>query len=475
MSKKVKHAVAARKQCKRRGGQSAMFLLIVLLCFAVLFFISITKLLRISDNAWNAIITVKTDASYEMEERHQEISKTKTIMTTIKQQTPTSREIVPDWMRAHIEFQQKWIGREERFHHGFSTLPWYFVKENYNNQTRPNLLVWNCPAQGHCGGLGDRLYGMIMGLYIAMFTGRIYLIQEWNHPNIPHPLSDYVRPNHLPWQVNLASETVRQMGMLSTMDNREHELLLDPCGLKADRNDYFLRNNIMTYESKLNQSICFEKYWNKHGGRIDGVPLSNIGFWTLFQFTNRVQEEAQNLLRQSRIMSRYHDHSVVTKTIKPMYMAMHVRTGQGKTWDDPERHAGIQTLERFDECAVRLQTAVMNKCATQPDIYVASDNGQAKAFFLDRHSHDGTFKANIKMEVFHIDRTKTELLSNILGAYEQVWGELKLLVDAACLVMSHSKFSTLAFELSPQQPRCAVYFDECDEERILRALEALSC
>eukprot|EP00977_Amphora_coffeiformis_P000032 scaffold5_cov169-Amphora_coffeaeformis.AAC.32 len=417
-----------------------------------------SPLLRLSGNPLSEITAAAAGAPNTLvEERHPATSKTTTQkQTTVIHPAPTSREL-PAWMRAHVNFQQNWMSREAEFNDGLS------------NQSRPNLLVWNCPAQGHCGGLGDRLYGMIMGLYIAMLTGRIYLIQEWNHPDIPHPLWDYVRPNYLPWQANLAPKTVQEMGMLSTLDNREHPLLLDPCGLKVDKQDYFLRNNIMTYESQLNQNDCFRKYWNEHGGRTDNVPLSHTGFWTLFQFTNRVQEETQNLLRQSRIISRHRDQ------VTPMYMAVHVRTGQGKTWDDPDRHAGIPSLERFDACAVRLQTAVMHKCATLPDIYVASDNAQAKAFFLDKHSHDGVFKANIKMEVFHIDRTRTELLRNVLGAYNQVWGELKLLVDAACLVMSRSKFSTLAYELSSQQPRCAVYFDECEEEQNLRAVGALSC
>ena len=397
-----------------------------------------------------------------------------------------SREIIPPWMWDHIKFQQKWIikGKQQAGDANdegqISTGTSYRIMptdKNTSNQTRPNLLVWNCQAQGGCGGLGDRLYGIIMGLYMAMMTQRIFLIQEWKQPNIAHPLWDYVQPNHLAWHAQLDSKTRQEMGLLSTIDNRDHPLLMDPCDRQlelADKRDYYLRNNIMTYETQLDQSFCLQNYWKEHGGRTDNAPLPNTGFLTLFQFTQRVQEQAHNLLRQSRILNRRRQ-STATATTMPMYIAMHVRTGQGKTWDDPDRHAGLSDLERFDACAVRVQTAIGQKCATQLDVYVASDKSQAKVYFLDKHSHDGTFKANVIMEVFHIDRTNAELLSNVLGAYDQVWGELKVLIDAACLIMSRSNFSILGLDLSPQQPRCAVYFDECDENHVRRAVEALVC
>jgi hypothetical protein len=69
----------------------------------------------------------------------------------------------------------------------------------------------------------------------------------------------------------------------------------------------------------------------------------------------------------------------------------------------------------------------------------------------------------------------THKLQNVSAAYDNVWGELKVLIDATCLVMSHSKFSTLAWELSDQQPRCAVYFDDCDEDRVQQAVSVLDC
>ena len=375
---------------------------------------------------------------------------------------------VPSWMASHVQFQNEWMISESTSRH--SRLPQYSVS---TNETRPPLLIWTCQGKGFCGGLGDRIYGIIMGLYIAMLTQRIYLVQEWKGPDAPRPLSAYLQPNHLHWRAMVSPDVLDKMGILSTIDNREHPLLLEPGTINNDKRDYYLRNNIMTYESLLVQSTCLQDYWNQQGGRNDSRPLSNVGFFTLFQFTERVDALALSLLRSSKVIDESMEKKEISATKK--FLALHIRTGQGKTWDDPERHSGIQNLQRFDECAVRLQEAVQKRCGWSPDVYIASDNDEAKDFFLTRHRKDGSFKAAMNLEVFHIDRTKTGMLTDVATAYDQVWGELKVLIDAQCLVMSRSKFSTLAMELSPQQPRCAVYFDDCNSEKVNEAVQALSC
>lgn len=393
--------------------------------------------------------------------------------TTTIEQLPTS------WIKSYVDFQNQWVLAEANSSALNKEATKYALRQSQNgngrqHDGRPPILVWNCPSQGTCGGLGDRLYGIVMGFYVAMLTKRIYLVQEWKSPDVTHPLYDYLEPHYLHWQVeNLPSSIVDKMGMLSTVDNRQHPLLLDPCGLQADKRDYFFRNNIMIYESALRESSCLQEYWQTTlGDKVekDTRPLSHIGFWTLFRFSPRVQEQARQILHKSGLL--------VTTETATVYIAMHVRTGQGKTWDDPDRHAGIENLDLFDQCAVRLRAAVMDRChGGHVPIYVAADNADAKAFFLNKHSHDdnGAFKAAVHMEVFHVDRTKTELLHNVQRAYDVVWGELKILVDATCLVMSRSKFSTLGLELSWQQPRCAVYFDECSAEHVQQAVRNVHC
>jgi hypothetical protein len=448
---------------RRRGRRYPMKSGVLVVCFSgVLLFVVLIDLYSL----WTQSVGIdKTeDSSLSLLQLPRNKGR-QSVHTSSSSSISASMEI-PAWMDTHIKFQNSWIkgGRGESFSVGTE----YTLQTN--DRKRPPLLIWNCPSAGACGGLGDRLYGIIMGLYIAMLSERIFLIQEWNIDGIPHPLLDYLQPNHLLWHAKLLSREAVDFGLLSTMDNRQHPLLLEPCGLKPDQRDYFLRNNLMTYESQLQQSSCFQDYlkaWSV-GQQDIARPLALVGFNTLFHFTEHVDKKAKSLLKKSGT-------STDSNGVRTPYIGMHIRTGQGSTWSDPERHSGTTNLERFATCAMDLQKAIAERCGIAPKIYVAADNNEAKEYLLSKHSRDDVFQALTDMEILHIDRSSLDQIANIRNAYDNVWGELKVLIDATCLVMSRSKISTLALDLSVQQPRCAVYFDDCDDEAVRQATGTLSC
>ena len=379
--------------------------------------------------------------------------------------TPAQTPIgIPEWMQAHVRFQNQWVQSES----GLSDSTDFTLRQS--NRKRPPLLVWNCPTRGSCGGLGDRLYGIIMGLFIAMLTQRIFLVQEWKIKDVAHPLWDYVQPSHLHYRVALPPRDSSDFGVLSLVDNRQHPVLLEPCELQPDKRDYFLRNNLMTYEPQLTNSACLKDYWKASSVTHinDNHSLAFIGFHTLFRFTQRAHQKSRLLLQEAKILAP-------SDAILPQYIGMHVRTGQGTTWHDPERHTGTANLERFGKCALQLQRAVAAKCGTNPSIYVAADNHEVKEFLLNNYGKEGSLKFVTDKEILHIDRSKLDLIDNVRDAYDFLWTELKVLVDATCLVMSRSKISTLATDLNPQYPRCAVYFDECSDEQVQQAARSLPC
>jgi hypothetical protein len=373
----------------------------------------------------------------------------------------------PLWMDKYVKFQNSWL----KAPNGAGALNGIKYTFQSRGRKRPPLLIWNCPTAGACGGLGDRLYGIIMGLYIAILSERIFLIQEWNINGIAHPLLDYLQPNHLWWHATVPSRESIDFGLLSTMDDRQHPLLLEPCGLKPDKRDYFLRNNIMTYESQLKESSCLQDYWQDLSSKREqdfDRPLAEVGFHTLFKFTRHVDDQATMLLQKSGTIDEL-DY------VSSPYIGMHIRTGQGETWNDPERHSGAENLERFATCANNMHRSIAQKCETTPKVYIAADNNEAKKYMLNKYSSAGIFKGLTDLEILHIDRSNFDKFTSIKDAYDNVWGELKLLIDATCLVLSRSKISTLALELSAQQPQCAVFFDKCDDDTLQEAVQAISC
>jgi hypothetical protein len=185
-------------------------------------------------------------------------------------------------------------------------------------------------------------------------------------------------------------------------------------------------------------------------------------------------------------------------TMQP-YIAVHIRTGIGSSWNDPLRHSSENEFELFYQCAKRMQSGIMDrqqqaasneKCQNNPKhayqrrmpampIYVAADNVIAKQALMQLDATENandmdnrTIRAIEDMQIYHIDRSRQQ--GN--QAENSVWAELNVLLEATCLVTSRSGFSDLAKWLQPTPfgRRCAIRFSDCQNEMLLtQALEAL--
>uniref|UniRef100_A0A7S2YC25 Uncharacterized protein n=1 Tax=Entomoneis paludosa TaxID=265537 RepID=A0A7S2YC25_9STRA len=131
-------------------------------------------------------------------------------------------------------------------------------------------------------------------------------------------------------------------------------------------------------------------------------------------------------------------------------------------------------MKRFYQCAVRLQAAMKDRCSTSnvASVYIAADNNYAK-LRIQSWDSSKSFKAASDIEVLHIGKSRFKEFDNLDLAYQRVWGELKVLIESACIVMSHSKFSYMGSDLSPQQPRCAVMHDDCEDRAVRDAVSSL--
>ena len=352
------------------------------------------------------------------------------------------KETLPPWMAAYVDLHKSRVvpNMNGAFH---------FTNEPY--------LEWVCRAQGSCGGLGDRLYGIVMSLYVAMLTNRTLIVEGWH---TPVNMTSFLQPTaHIQWDLPPPSLPDQ---MISTVDSRNHPYLVEPCKQFDAYKGIEFHNNLMINEPQFQQSDCLTAYWNRFGGRQDDRPLFHIGFWTLLRFTPIVHDRA-DYLRQAAGLDA-----------DQPYVGVHIRTGKGSTWDDPVRHGTNEDLRHFYECAVKLQTGMKKilNAAAVPNMYIAADNGAAKEQ-IQSWNADGTAKMVSNLEVFHIDRTRATELGNVDQAYWDVFGELKVLIDATCLVMSRSKFSFIGSELSPQQPRCAIMFNECSDANVTKVLDRL--
>jgi len=249
--------------------------------------------------------------------------------------------------------------------------------------------------------------------------------------------------------------------------------------------------------------------------------LYRTAFWTLFKWSPTVLNRVQDIRHQ--LGMTYETADVPSERTAPQtetaqnqrrthppqeplpYVAVHIRTGRGKTFTDalfPSNNESTWPL--YYQCAKALQRGIQEKCHSQEanftsttrstavnhtippplvPIYVAADTVDVKKVMLEwgrneeesRLRNQSTIKTLLNLEIYHIDRSnKAKFVSQPpVDAQLDVWAEMKLLIDSTCLVMSYSKFSRLGHWLSPQQPRCAVLYNDCGSERVQKALEGL--
>jgi hypothetical protein len=287
------------------------------------------------------------------------------------------RSMMPPWMSDYVEFHKRHIVTTHRTQNNKKTKTLKTTGKNVQeyryqssissskNDNDNGYIQWIChrresgqqqQQQQHCGGLGDRLYGIVMTLYLALLTNRTLLVQgqDWNvveatagaggnsnnnnnSCGLLAPLEHFLRPAHIQW--NAAAfmddnehddataandgdddgddESVDTIYHVNTLDNRRHVYLQDPCRSIPTRYKRIeIQNNLMTYDDVLfqntsSQSACWMNLkddWRKqrhHDDKHDSMDVDNngtqrlslfqIGFWTLFRFAPRVYRQADHL------------------------------------------------------------------------------------------------------------------------------------------------------------------------------------
>ena len=389
-------------------------------------------------------------------------------LPTLHENTPLSPAYVnpndqpfdpPDWIKPYIEFHNSQVQQSTNMLRSAETrwIKWYCPR---NERTHGNR---------HCGGLGDRLKGIIQSMLFGVISNRVTLVQEWGTPQ--HPLLWYLEPN----LINYAAKHTKTpksniTDVLGFAARREKDAIFyaiheKPCNFELPK--YGTQNytgvrytgNYYTKQSILQTASCMKKMWKS---KTKDYNIVSTLFWTLFRFAPRVRDEADRLRGPIR-MRNY-------------YIAAHIRTGNGTSWSDPLNHNTADSWDIFSDCIRIFQDALEARCkGHRPMAYLASDNQEAKDYVQAMHPLGAVHAPEV--EIYHIDRTKTNLLENTTAAYDAVMAEFKILMDSTCLIMSDSGFSFLAKDFSRvQHRRCAIKHTDCaDPERVEKALRFVEC
>lgn len=315
--------------------------------------------------------------------------------------TTTFSTTRPHWIDSYIQWHQEQL----RF-----------------NATKYSFVMYSCIRHGGaCGGIGDRLNGMVQSFYTAMCHRRVFLIQY----DTPFPLTVALQPNHIRWNATPGGQNIPSVvERIDWMNVRSYPSLIEPNVLQEKEDlrkarGWLIRCNLWM-EKTMPTSKCLQQYIQEQEENYrprssnpsakkerqsssrndpfvpDADDLYRWAFDALFQLAEPVMERTRQIQQRTGLainttsaentptyvditqpddgakwnVTSTTSTSIVTSndqhskkhpivSLQP-YVAMHIRTGRGSTWSgDPLRHSGNQTLLKFRECAMRMQQHLM--------------------------------------------------------------------------------------------------------------------
>ena len=329
------------------------------------------------------------------------------------------------------------------------------------------VLVYTCHSG--CGGVGDRITGMLSAFYVAVATGRVFIIDHTS----PVLLTTALLPKSIDWDLatyirpHLKSETVYLVDAPKPMESLGNIMKAHLTGvqiLRLQLNRYFVAMALWTPKQSLQAPSRRENIeligdvYNSHM-RFCSAPVRTkttfyIAFHFLFRFSGEVLARAEGMYRE------------VGFTTSQRFTGIHARLGGDVKstsytvpWEDPVRHA-IDDLPKFVDCA---KSKAWNTSVGDMPILVISDSPTFKIASQEVH---GTTHINSTV-LFHTDRSSSDNETILIQGNVDTYAELLLLSRAHCIVGSHSGFSGTAAAISDTnngKERCFCMFDDCNND-----------
>ncbi len=230
--------------------------------------------------------------------------------------------VLPDWIKSYIQ----WHDHQLRF-----------------NASDYNFLVYSCTKQGgSCGGIGDRLNGMIQSFYMAMCNQRVFLIEY----DTPYSLTTSLLPNYIHWNashnihphqppLNGVKRKQSHNGVvpLNFMDSRKIPSLLEPALLQERQHTrqargWMVRTNLwmeqtmptcsclQTYIQRLQQQDKKQQRQRRRQQKqtrnknddpyqlLDADDLYRWAFHALFQISPHVMERTRQIQQRTGLLIR---------------------------------------------------------------------------------------------------------------------------------------------------------------------------
>ena len=263
-------------------------------------------------------------------------------------------------------------------------------KRILNGTAEPKFLIYNCEVRG-CGGYGNRLFGLISLLYLAVLTDRAFLI-NWQRPK---PLETYLQPRNIQWNFDIGYKEKLNTSFFWWSSGGKRNKPGTKWFVLSERDklvDWFERIDFSRAFDK--PAVVITSIWNtmdliernrllrQRVRQLGIVPLlrGNTGYWGMgcgFEY----------LFKKTGLLERKLEHSRNALQLgqEHFVIGLHIRTGDRSSFDaeqfDKETN---RYLKCFLANAERVGQYYQNAQLISSNIswFLATDNIKLKAFVM---------------------------------------------------------------------------------------------
>ena len=338
-------------------------------------------------------------------------------------------------------------------------------------------LVYVC--EKNCGGIGDRMSGIISAFYLAVALDRAFFIDYKS----PFPLTETLVPKTMRWDYRVKRKCTTTNGFRS----KENEIFM----VDSESPDQVLRRieqlherGTSTIQLHVNRYYVGILLWLMPSStkRSERTPAAfesgmvrkldvycsdrnaientagytfSLAFTQLFDFAPEVKHRASQMTEELAFGT------------DAEFIAVHIRIGGRPKkstrvvgWIDPKRHE-IEDAATFFDCADSKRRNAGSISKSSP-IVLFSDSEELKKAPIVAARGVRVVKST---HISHTDRSWSFSKQSMRRGNIDTFAELYLMSRASCIVGSNSTYSGLASSLTFPQRECFSYFGNCTESR----------
>lgn len=303
-----------------------------------------------------------------------------------------------------------------RFHHSVVA-----GKEN------GKFLKYTC-SKLRCGGFGNRIEGIAMGLVISMLTNRVFVLEFYH----PFDFSKFLLPNLINWKYKVPTRKVKYFDLMNHPRVREQWSTIETLLLNPEVED--------TIEFSTNVGI--------------DVFMPNFGDTVLKRFLDMKVNNFHSYAALYGCVMRFlfkHSPTITDAVLHEQkslelrtghYIAVHIRTGMGENLPDLDLPSS-KYWKPYLECAIGVAKMYANRYCfrrTCP-VYVLTDVEEVKEYAI---SHYGNYIKTSTVYVQHIDNLKVRIPQLVEEAFIGLVTDIEVAARSAIFISTkHSTFSDI--------------------------------